>query len=195
MYAVKEWKVDIITMSFGMSREDKFGRDELRDALNTANSAGVLLFAAASNEGGNMHRAFPARHPLVFCIHGTDGMGNPCTYNPTPERNQLNLATLGDAIKSAWPYVNASDPRFVRKSGTSFSTPIAAAFAAVVLLYVRQRLPDKAAVFKWHDKMREVFEKTSSTQERGGYNYFSLEMLLGRDHQHIESDLIQIADR
>lgn len=89
-------------MSFGYSSR-VLGYHELEKAIRDAQHKNVLIFAAASNDGGNRGRAFPARHDEVMCVHAADGNGNPSRFNPTPEKNRDNFSTLGEDVKSAWP--------------------------------------------------------------------------------------------
>lgn len=71
---VKKWQPDIITMSFGWpARDDKY--DSLEKARKNAQFNDVLLFAAASNNGANAKRAWPARHSGVVCVHSTAADG------------------------------------------------------------------------------------------------------------------------
>lgn len=113
-------------MSFGMSEDD----DAIESAIGKAENDGVIIFAAASNYGGNANRAFPARMDKVLCIHASDGNGNKGEVNPSPKRDCDNFSTLGVAIESIWEHG-------VYLSGTSYSTPVAAGFAANVLQYIR----------------------------------------------------------
>lgn len=128
-----------------------------------------LIFAAASNTGGNGSRPWPASHPGVFCIHATDerGVTNP-RMNPTALGNVDNFATLGDKIESYW----GGKRRCI--SGTSFATPIAAAIAANVLDFARRHLaPDDANMFARYGVMRILFRNhmTENGDANGVYHY------------------------
>ena len=63
----EEWKVDIIVMSFDFGEEQK----SLRDAIKSAANNGVIMFAAASNDGKNRpdRVAWPARDMNVICVY------------------------------------------------------------------------------------------------------------------------------
>lgn len=91
--------------------------------IERAFRADKLLFAAASNKGGNSGRSRPAKNLGVICVHTCDGKGNKGDMNPNPERKGFNFSTLGVAVESRW------DGWFIYKSGTSFAIPIAAKIA------------------------------------------------------------------
>ena len=168
-----EWQVDIISMSFGFSDETEQGCDELRRAIIAAHARNILMFAAASNSGAHGAPAFPARHSNVFCIYAGDGMGNSGLMNLTAQRHSFNFCTLGEAVESAWPRALSKYPWKCRKSGTSFSTAIAAGIAAFILLYARQNMaPNEAERFKQYDKMRDMLFQMSN--RRHDYNVISI---------------------
>ncbi|CAG2005085.1 unnamed protein product [Fusarium graminearum] len=122
----QDCNVHIISMSFGLSEDN----DAIENAIGKAENDGVIIFAAASNYGGNARRAFPARMDKVLCVHASDGNGNKSGLDPSPKIDRENFSTLGVAIESIW-----EDDVYL--SGTSYSTPVAADFAANVLRYVQ----------------------------------------------------------
>ncbi|KAL7917439.1 hypothetical protein ACQKWADRAFT_306812 [Trichoderma austrokoningii] len=147
-HAVNVWKVDVISMSFGYPSREVNGYGLLERSIKHAINQNVLLFAAASNNGANTKRAYPARHADVICVHSTNANGTPSDFNPTPLPGD-NFATIGEAVESAWP-VNLCDQEknenyIAHKSGTSFATPIASGIAAFLLQYARAKLPPKEA--------------------------------------------------
>jgi hypothetical protein len=96
-------------------------------------ASGKLIFAAASNSGGNGKRAYPARERGVFAIHATNDDGSsPTDLNPPRDEFMSNFATLGCRIPSRW------DGRDIFITGTSFATPVAVAIAANALEFVQQ---------------------------------------------------------
>ena len=128
--AVDDWEVDIISMSFGFP----YLQLDIQKALDDAISKKVLLFAAAANDGANEHIAYPANQPSVFAIFSTDGFGNPSDFNPVFRDDGFSFATLGENVLSN--HLNNTKKTL---SGTSIATPIAAATAALVLEFVRQK--------------------------------------------------------
>src|SRR5882757_4296225 len=114
-------------MSFGFPRLVGVIDKALTEAYNKR----VLMFASASNAGGNAGLTYPARSPLVIEIYATDGIGDRYPRNLTPRRRCKNFATLGVAVKSWWPEnLGKGFARCV--SGTSTATVVAAGIAAIV---------------------------------------------------------------
>lgn len=196
-HAVQEWKCDIISMSFGFYSRDIEGYDELESAIHNAYSAHVLVFAAASNSGANLDRAYPARDDNIICINSTDANGNRSPFSPTALSDAINLATVGEAVESAWPLrlCDASESGLKHKSGTSYATPIAAAIAAFLLQYVRLYLPEHAHMFKRPPRMKSVLRKISqrSSKDRDGYQFIAVscysDNLFGKEQEFINYTL------
>jgi len=205
--AVDDWEVDIISMSFGYPTNQADDYRALEDALLYAHSKSVLMFAAASNGGANRDRAYPARDPHVICVHSTDAAGNRSRFSPTALAQDANVATVGEAVQSAWPVAlcNLSvNPECVQvKSGTSYATPILVGIAAFLLQYARIHLPDLARELKRRSKMRNVLvriaEKTQRSVSRDDYHYVALSLfadnLFGKEKQVIDVTLGELLRR
>ncbi|KAL4868103.1 hypothetical protein BDV12DRAFT_186240 [Aspergillus spectabilis] len=180
-HAVQQWKVDIISMSFGIR--------EYHELMNTAISNAVnertLLFAAASNDGANLGRAFPAQYPSVFCIHSTDGNGNPSNFNPTASETDFNFSLLGEHVSSHWPAgMKGHDQTVNVMSGTSVATPIAAGLAASILTFIRQQdrhiAVESERLGPWLKRdisMEAVFKKMVIRRRGVGYDYITPHVL------------------
>jgi subtilisin family serine protease len=138
-HAVSEWKVDVISMSFGIREFD----EGMMKAIQNARTNRILMFAAASNDGANHGRAFPAKDSGVFCIHSSDANGRPSGFNPIAEEDDVNFCFLGENVESHWPVGIGGHNEDMRvMSGTSVATPIAAGAAASLLSLVRQHEKD-----------------------------------------------------
>lgn len=172
-HAIEKWGIDIISMSFALSEDDPQGTREIWNAIDAVRYK-VLMFAAASNDGLNSGRKFPARHPDVFCIHSASGAGNPSRHlNPGPWRDDFNYTALGEYVEA--PSCGETTPRV---SGTSIAAPIAAGIAALVLEFTRQdptehqreirnveKLKTKAGMDKIFSKMVDPNPSTKSTED------------------------------
>lgn len=174
--------VDIISISVGF--EERQLPDPLEQAIKYAKDNEVHVFAAASNQGANRRRTYPARYDGVFCIHSTNAFGDFCDFNPTKLRD-CNFATIGVAVTSSWPNNLAQSPESYgagsatyAMSGTSVSTPIAASLAAFLLRYARTHLEDRYVVqLKKHSVLRSVLK--CMAQPRDGVFYLSLQSAPG----------------
>lgn len=175
-------------MSFGWPSSDFDGYDVLESAIHRAYGKKVLLFAAASNSGGRLGRAYPASSSQVICVHSTDTLGNASAFSPTAQPFTLNFATVGESVESAWPILLCNDKstpqNYVKsRSGTSYATPIMAGIAAFLLQYARLHIPaEEALKFKSKENMEALLKRCA---ERGpNYairdEYFYIELSLNR---------------
>lgn len=164
-HAAEKWKVNIISLSLGFTEDD----DDLRAEIRSA-SAKILIFASAANNTINEMKPirFPASMSEVICIFSSNSFGRKSDFNP-PRRYQANLTFPGEKIKGAWPSTLTDAETFVWKgatykheSGTSCSTPLAAAVAAGVLEFAwQERTPAVRRVnrLKHYTGMTEIFLK------------------------------------
>ncbi|CZR66937.1 uncharacterized protein PAC_16838 [Phialocephala subalpina] len=142
-YTQKEWTVDIITMSFGFL----LGIRDIWDQVTRATQNNILVFAAASNDGRNQSKMFPASQYSVFALHSTNGKGIKSDFNPLPAKDE-NFSILGEYIESAWLTNTARGSGSTRRlSGTSFATFIAVYLSAFLLTYVPVLIPNHEARF------------------------------------------------
>ena len=127
-------------MSFGFEEDSCVDgipviSNAISDALKARNQR-IIFFAAAANEGGNQAEMFPASHPQVISVRGTDDKGWPQRFNPPRGKdNSRCFMTLGRDVPAAG--LSRDGGAEVLKSGTSVSTPIAAGIAAMALAYAR----------------------------------------------------------
>lgn len=166
-------------MSFGCPSQSEFNK--VRRAIRLAakrESKEILLFAAASNGGGNRQRAYPAKDHCVFCIHSSNGHGNKSGFNPNPVKDDRNFSVVGQHVESAWPVTMSKGEDYVsRRSGTSYATPVAAGIAAFVIEFVRQNMlhediaTQKAILdsLQSYAGMRAVF--CAMAEDRDSYDY------------------------
>ncbi|RAK72160.1 S8/S53 family peptidase [Aspergillus fijiensis CBS 313.89] len=182
---LSEWKVDIISMSFGIREHSP----PIKEAIANAIHSQTLLFSAASNDGGNLGRAFPAQYPGVFCIHSTDGHGNPSMFNPTADDKDVNFSLLGECVSSHWPVNQDGRGQTVKVlSGTSIATPIAAGLATSVLSFVRQQdqyiKPGSESLGPWlkfAGSMDAVLKSMVRHTRGAGYHYLTPHVIFDRD--------------
>jgi thermitase len=103
---------DIISMSFG----GPSNFSSLYEAINYAYSKGVILVAAAGNDGANIIN-YPAGYSNVISVAATTSLGNPAGYSNFG--SWVDVAAPGSSIYStmmgnSYEYLN----------GTSMATPV-----------------------------------------------------------------------
>ncbi|KAL8310440.1 hypothetical protein RB597_010326 [Gaeumannomyces tritici] len=173
-YAVDTWKVDIVSMSFGYPGPEG---DSLNEAIRHAHNNKVLMFASASNGGDIKSRSYPGDNDHVICIHATTAKGRRSSFSVSPKSSDVNIATIGEAIESAWPVDLCTDTngcKILHKSGTSFATPIAVGLAVTLIQYVQRYLPKLAYKMKERQTMRTILRGVAfmgpDEQKSDGYS-------------------------
>jgi Subtilase family len=144
-------------MSFGFP----LGIRSIWDQITRATQNDILVFAAASNDGRNQSRMFPARQFTVFAIHSTNGKGTKSDFNPPPAKDE-NFSILGEYIESAWLTSTAEGSGSTRRlSGTSFATPMVVCLSAFLLTYIPILIPEYEKLFhkiQSYEGMRNVLQ-------------------------------------
>ncbi|KAM5442401.1 hypothetical protein MferCBS31731_002279 [Microsporum ferrugineum] len=132
IWAGIEQKVDIISMSFGVSGDNGDINDAILKVRYERND-NVIFLASAGNSGPHQDIAFPASHRDVIPIRSTNYMGASSDTNPAPDRHEQAplFATFGDNIP---PLLQEYKPE-VCGPGSSVSTAVAAGIAASILSY------------------------------------------------------------
>src|SRR5262249_26188858 len=113
---------DVINMSLDTPTDTRV----LRDAVNYALSKNVVLVAAYGNEGKNTPAVYPADYPGVISVMPTDQNDKRATFSNYGRAGLV--AAPGVNIISAYPTL-----MWAIGSGTSFSTPLVAGEAALIL--------------------------------------------------------------
>jgi subtilisin family serine protease len=116
--------VRILNLSFG----DIVPSLLQRDAIRYATSKGVLVFASSGNRGGDGHH-YPSDFDECVSVGATNNIPNPdVLYSFTTHGEGMDMVAPGGNI-----YTCALDAEYQLVNGTSFSSPAAAAVAALVL--------------------------------------------------------------
>ena len=120
-------------MSFGYRPSPLKTQNRILREIELCQRAGPLLFAAASNDGGNAPPTFPAICHGVIPVYATDGFGNAYERNPKGGDKHIKLATLGWQVHG---WLDLASEKKGYMSGTSVATPIAAAAAASIMSFM-----------------------------------------------------------
>ena len=118
-YAIEQ-DADIINLSIGGTESSEM----LNDAIQKAYEAGILIVAAAGNEGENMYD-YPAAYDHVLAVSATDSFDSLADFSNYG--TEIDLAAPGTDIYSTLPH-----NKYEFMSGTSMATPVVAGVAALV---------------------------------------------------------------
>jgi hypothetical protein len=161
--------VDIISLSWGFRIRTI---PEIETVINKAIEKGIIVIAAAGNEGSNFDIPFPANMTDVFCIGAATALGRDSEFNP-PHDEILKFSALGEEVLAAYTKYNC-DPiskhneRQVR-SGSSIAVPVAVGVATNMLEYIAGALHCR---FEGRDTtlaMEKLFLAMSSATRKKDY--------------------------
>ncbi len=110
----------IINISLGSNNDSAL----VRSALAYAQAAGVVVVAAAGNQGLD-RVAYPAANPGVLAVGATDANGNHVAFSNS---GKIDVSAPGFGINAAW-----TNHMAVNVDGTSFSAPIIAGSLAWIM--------------------------------------------------------------
>ena len=116
-------KAHVISMSLGSSSPS----NRIHDAVKRAAAAGIVIIAAAGNEGPNQGSVgYPGAFPECVCVGAFDANGKIANFSS--RGSQLDVAGPGVNVLSCIP-----GSKYGRMSGTSMATPYVAGVAALVV--------------------------------------------------------------
>nr|MBA3446193.1 S8 family serine peptidase [Pseudaminobacter sp.] len=151
----------IMNISGGEISEAEEADNFLGDALSKCEAAGVLVVAATGNDGCDCVHV-PAAFPTVLAVGAADRHGAPLPFSNWGAAYRANgILAPGEAIEGAAPGGGT-----VKRTGSSFATPIVSGFAGRMLaeqlargeqpepLKVRQALIGRAAPCEPRDQER-----------------------------------------
>jgi hypothetical protein len=119
---------DVISSSWGATG----GSDTLKDAIAYAYSRGVVVVAAAGNDGNDVP-FYPAAYPNVLAVAATNLTDRRWSYSNYGD--WVDVAAPGESILSLIPSSSGSTiPRFIgSKTGTSMAAPHVSGACALLL--------------------------------------------------------------
>lgn len=179
-WACSEWKVDIISMSFGYAKDQPNIRRAIRNATADRDDS-ILFFAAASNYGANEKEMFPARLESVISMRATNGTGEFAEFNPPCGLTEGKvLGTLGVDVSCVGL---SKDGEEVYQSGTSVATAVAVGIAALLLEYVEGKDRDLQIKMRTRSGMLAVLRALSRPTVNDKYLYLAPWALMDHSDQ------------
>lgn len=176
-YAISEWNVDIISMSFAFTER----MPEIHQAILDANSkrgGKILFFAASSNYSKDDKHpiGFPARMDSVISVFSATPSDGKSDFSPNGALNKANFSVPGEYINAAFPKALNHDNAEKRQNGTSVSTAILAGIAGLVIEFTRLKGAEPvrgSELLLQPEGIKAVFEKCmlSQVQEIGPQKY------------------------
>lgn len=118
-------KPDVINMSFSGTEMDS----HIETEINELTDMGIVFVGSAGNDGREV-KSYPAAYDNVIAVAATDKNNNPCDFSNFG--NYVDIAAPG--YYTAYSATSGSNaPNYTYYQGTSYSAPIVASAAAVVL--------------------------------------------------------------
>ncbi len=126
-YAVRQG-VEVINMSLGSDGDDPLVAEQVQAAID----AGVVVVAAAGNDGW-AQLSYPANYPGVIAVGATDSSDNRASFSNYSSNLALVAPGTSSICSTAWTAAQPIDRYVCGYSGTSFSSPIVAGAAALLI--------------------------------------------------------------
>ncbi|WP_407344525.1 S8 family serine peptidase [Pengzhenrongella phosphoraccumulans] len=156
--------VRVINLSSGVSASTPYTVDPLAKAVEEAWAAGIVVVAAAGNEGGAAELTMPAADPYVIAVGSSDNQGtssvaddtlstftNPGTASRAPDllapgKSVVSLRVPGSTIDQGHPeglVTGDTAGRFFRGTGTSQAAAVVSGTVALLLQAKPELNPDQ----------------------------------------------------
>jgi len=145
--------------------------EPIEQIIDRAIDEGIIILAAAGNEGSNFDIPFPSTMENVLCIGSAHGRGLSSEFNP-PHRNVTEkYSALGEHVVAAFFHETPFHEERQARSGSSIAVPVAAGIAANILEYITQMM-DRPQGLEATLVMRKLFLAMSGATR--GENYRNL---------------------
>lgn len=150
-----EWAINhgakVINMSMSISEPSQL----LMDAINRARLAGIVVITSAGNDNSDQLQ-YPATETEVVSVASVGPLRERSTFSNYGRK--VDLAAPGERIISAMP-----GGTYVARSGTSMSSPIVAAEAAIIF----ELVPTASISYLTHRITNKVQTLATDTQVKG----------------------------
>lgn len=160
----EEYNIRVISLSLGSRTNESYKDDPVAQIVEEAWEKGIVVVAAAGNDGPNSHTiSSPGTHPRIITVGATDDRGTPdptddtiasfSSRGPTadgitkpditaPGTNITSLRAPRSYIEKTSPDSKV-DEHYATLSGTSMATPIVAGIVAILLTEHPDWTPDQ----------------------------------------------------
>ncbi|SFG71325.1 Subtilase family protein [Lachnospiraceae bacterium C7] len=142
---------DVINLSMGVDSDS----DDLREAIKYAYSKNVIIVAAAGNDGTQQYK-YPAAYDEVIGVGAVDAKGN---VRASSQKNDSVFVTAPGDNMVLLDLTKKSKCKIA--SGTSYSSPVVAAMAAVAKSQNKDVTPEE---------LKKMLQETSVDAGTPGYN-------------------------
>lgn len=165
-----EWSInndmDVINMSLGSSSDVQ----ALHDAVDAAYNAGIVVIAAAGNEGDNNlstnEIGYPAKYSSVIAVAATDANNIVATFSS--DGDEVEVSAPGVSI-----YSTLKGGTYTTMSGTSMASPHAAGTAAAILASPIYSAADIDGDGTWSNlEVRLIIQRTADDLGASGHDNF-----------------------
>jgi len=167
-WAIDE-NVDIISLSWGFRTETV---PEIERVINKAIESGIIVIAAAGNQGSHFDIPFPANMPDVFCIGAARALGRDSEFNP-PHDKDFKFSALGEQVLAAYAKHDCNSASLHNeqqaRSGSSIAVAVAVGIAANVLEYVTGALDGRFEGREATVAMKKLFITMSAATRKNDY--------------------------
>ncbi|EGE85269.2 hypothetical protein BDDG_08214 [Blastomyces dermatitidis ATCC 18188] len=163
----------------------------------------IIILAAVGNLGNHQQLQYPANEDRVFKIFATDHLGYKVESCPPLIDTRYTFGALGHDIESIWPLQiepptvsarSTTKAPWTRLSGSSFSTPVAAAIVAIIFQFCYEYptimdVGEKLPCLKTIRAVRAILKSMSLNSEDHKYNYLKPD--IGSDNHSLEADRLK----
>ncbi|MEM7592257.1 MAG: S8 family peptidase [Cyanobacteria bacterium P01_A01_bin.83] len=150
---------DVINMSLGGGGASNM----MEEAIKYAHSKGVVIVAAAGNEGRNAS-SYPARYPDVISVSATDAAGDKAAYSNFGAGVDISAPGGSETGKIIQNTINPQTGKsvFVGFQGTSMAAPHVAGVAALI----------RATGIDTPEEVRDILKQSSRKVKEDHLNHF-----------------------